>query len=301
MKFSEVCSGTRLAAALFAFLAAGAGATPAGAPVSPNSGALASAPGSAPASATGSATPAARNDTPHATSACRGTVYLTLDTGNMRDADLIAGILKRHAVHATFFLANERTVRADHSLDDSWRDWWRARVAEGHAFGSHTMDHVYFLGMSGARAKVRPQFGAQAGHVQSWDAAAVCNAIDSVDARFRELTGRGLDRLWRAPGGKFPEAVGRMAASCGWTHVPWTPAGFLGDELPSERYPNERLLAQQLASIRDGDVLLAHLGIWSRHDPYAPMLDPLIAGLKARGLCFATIPERQAGAPGSGR
>lgn len=228
---------------------------------------------------------------------CRGTVYLTLDTGNMSEADLIAGILKRRAVHATFFLANERTMRGDYSLDDGWRDWWRARVAEGHAFGSHTMDHVYFLGMSGAQTRVRPQFGAQAGHVELWDAAAVCSAIDSVDSRFRELTGRRLDRLWRAPGGRFPDAVGRMANACGWTHVSWTPAGFLGDELPSERYPNDRLLAQQLTSIRDGDILLAHLGIWSRHDPYAPMLDPLIAGLQARGLCFATIPERHAGTP----
>ena len=34
---------------------------------------------------------------------------------------------------------------------------------------------------------------------------------------------------------------------------------------------------------------MAHLGIWSRKDPWAPMLDPLIAGLKRRGLCFATL------------
>ena len=229
----------------------------------------------------------------HRSAPCRGTVYLTLDTGNMRDAELIASILQRRHVHATFFLANERTVRGDYALGDSWRAWWRARVEEGHAFGSHTMDHVYFLGMRGEKVRVRPQFGERAGQVRLWDAAEVCTAIGSVDARFRELTGRGLDRLWRAPGGRYPDAVGRMASGCGWTHVPWTPAGFLGDELSSERYPNARLLAQQLASIRDGDVLLAHLGIWSRHDPYAPMLDPLIAGLQARGLCFATISERR--------
>jgi len=225
--------------------------------------------------------------------ACQGTVYLTLDTGSMRDAELIADILKRHQVRATFFLANERTVGGDHALDDGWRDWWRARAAEGHAFGSHTMDHVYFLGSAGEQSRVRPQFGAQAGRELRWDAAAVCAEIARVDARFRALTGRSLDPLWRAPGGRLPEAVGRIAAGCGWAHVPWTPAGFLGDELSSERYPNDRLLAQQLKAIGDGDILLAHLGIWSRRDPYAPMLDPLIAGLKARGLCFATIPEHR--------
>ena len=47
---------------------------------------------------------------------------------------------------ATFFLANEKTVRGDHSLDPSWSGYWRARVAEGHAFGSHTWGHGQFRG-----------------------------------------------------------------------------------------------------------------------------------------------------------
>ena len=37
---------------------------------------------------------------------------------------------------------------------------------------------------------------------------------------------------------------------------------------------------------------MAHQGIWSRQDPWAPaVLEPLIVGLKARGLCFATLRE----------
>ena len=37
---------------------------------------------------------------------------------------------------------------------------------------------------------------------------------------------------------------------------------------------------------------MAHLGIWSRQDPWAPaVLEPLIVGLKQRGLCFATLAE----------
>lgn len=49
------------------------------------------------------------------------------------------------------------------------------------------------------------------------------------------------------------------------------------------------LLENALKRIKDGDILMAHLGIWSRQDPFAPMLDPLIAGLKARGFCFARL------------
>jgi peptidoglycan/xylan/chitin deacetylase (PgdA/CDA1 family) len=243
---------------------------------------------------------------PVAAGRCAGTVYLTLDTGNMSQAEAIAETLRRHGVRATFFLANERTPRGDYALDDAWAPFWRARVAEGHAFGSHTFDHVYFRGTTrGAQgeelALARPQFGASAGRTLQWNAAAVCGELKRVDERLRQIAGRGLDPLWRAPGGRAPEPVMRAARSCGYAHVHWAPAGFLGDELPSETHPNDRLLAQALAGIKSGDILMAHLGIWSRKDPWAPMLDPLIAGLKRRGLCFAPMtehPDNRAAADG---
>ena len=228
-----------------------------------------------------------------ATAGCPGgPVYLTLDTGSMRHAELIAQILRRHDVKATFFLANEKTPEGDFSLDDRWRGYWRDRVAEGHAFGSHTYDHVYFrsVGADG-RMTVRPQFGEQAGRTLQWDAKAVCSELERVQHRFKSLTGADLDRYWRAPGGKAPPQAMTAAQGCGWRHVYWASAGFLGDELPSDAYPNDKLLRQSLTSIRSGDILMAHLGIWSRQDPYAPTLDPLIAGLKARGMCFATLRE----------
>ncbi len=64
---------------------------------------------------------------------------------------------------------------------------------------------------------------------------------------------------------------------------------MLGDELPSDKYPNEFLLQRALADLRDGDVMMMHLGIQSRKKPLAPMLDPLLVGLQARGFCFTTL------------
>ena len=53
---------------------------------------------------------------------------------------------------------------------------------------------------------------------------------------------------------------------------------------------NQQLLQKALRDIRTGDILLAHLGIWSRKDPWAPaVLEPLVEGLKAKGFCFATL------------
>ena len=64
--------------------------------------------------------------------------------GNMRHAEAIAEILARHQVKASFFVAQEKTLRGDMSLDPSWADYWKARVAEGHTFGSHTWRHGSF-------------------------------------------------------------------------------------------------------------------------------------------------------------
>ena len=73
---------------------------------------------------------------------CEKPVYLTLDTGHMAVAPLMADILKRHSVRVTFFAAQERTQEGDGSLGEQWAPWWRARAGEGHDFASHTWDQV---------------------------------------------------------------------------------------------------------------------------------------------------------------
>ncbi|NGZ85960.1 polysaccharide deacetylase family protein [Duganella aceris] len=225
---------------------------------------------------------------------CKGTIYLTFDTGSQSQAELIAETLKRHRIKATFFLANEKTVRGDYSLDPSWSGYWKARVAEGHAIGSHTFDHIVLAG-DGANGglKVKPGFGPQAGNIQSLSAAQYCDQIRRVDQRFVELTGSHLDPIWRAPAGRTSPRALAAAKACGYSHVGWaTPAGFSGDELSSAAYPNAVLLQKSLRALRDGDIFVAHMGIWSRKDAWAPAnLEPLIGGLEQKGFCFATLRE----------
>jgi peptidoglycan/xylan/chitin deacetylase (PgdA/CDA1 family) len=225
--------------------------------------------------------------------ACRGTIYLTFDTGSQSQAEFIANTLKKHKVRATFFLANEKTVRGDWSLDPSWAGYWKARVAEGHAFGSHTFDHVYWQrDAAGGKVVVKPQFGAQGGHKLTWSAGQYCDELRRVDQRFVDLTGRHLDPLFRAPGGHTSPNILAAAKSCGYAHVGWAKAGFSGDETSSEAFPNPVLLKRALENLKDGDIFMAHLGIWSRKDPWAPAdLEPLIVGLKQKGFCFATLRE----------
>lgn len=222
-------------------------------------------------------------------------VYLTLDTGHMEVAPLMADILNRHHVKVTFFAANERTKTGDGSLGNHWASWWKARAAEGHEFASHTYDHSYWrANVPGApvQFRIKPSAGPSEGQDLTWTAAQYCQEIARAGHRLQELTGKKPLPLFRAPGGKTSPELVLAAKACGYASVGWSPAGFLGDELPSEKYPNDMLLRRALKAIQPGDVLLAHLGIWSRRDPWAPgVLEPLITGLQARGFCFKTLRE----------
>jgi peptidoglycan-N-acetylmuramic acid deacetylase len=229
---------------------------------------------------------------PAQASTCDKPVYLTFDTGHMEVAPLVAQVLRKHGVKATFFLANERTKTGGNSLDNAWAPWWKERAAEGHAFGSHTWDHDYWQADVAQGFRLRPTMGERALQSRVVSAQDYCAELQKPADRFRAMTGQPMAPLFRAPGGKTSPALLAAASACGWQHVGWADAGFLGDELPSDRFPNAQLLAKALQGIRAGDILMAHLGIWSRRDAWAPaVLEPLIQGLKARGLCFATLRE----------
>ncbi|HEY0955508.1 MAG TPA: polysaccharide deacetylase family protein [Roseateles sp.] len=231
---------------------------------------------------------------------CDKPVYLTFDTGHMGVAPLVAQTLRRHNAKVTFFLASEPTKTGGTTLDDSWAPWWRERAAEGHDFGSHTWDHDIWMAdlpdAQGAadgrvsRFRFRTQAGVQPPVVRELTAEQYCASLKKVGERFTAMTGQPMAPLFRAPAGRTSPALLNAAKACGFTHVGWSRAGFLGDELPSQTHPNAQLLEKALRDIRPGDILLAHLGIWERQDPWAPaVLDPLLSGLKQRGLCFAPL------------
>jgi len=230
-----------------------------------------------------------------AQNACEKPLYLTLDTGHMEIAPLVADILNRQGVKVTFFAANERTRVGDGTLGKHWAPWWKARAAEGHEFASHTFDHAYWRAdVPGTEPlfRIRPSAGPLEGRDLTWDARAYCGQLDQANTRLQELTGKKALPMFRAPGGKTSPKLLAAAKACGYAHVGWAQAGFLGDELPSEAFSNDALLAKALRDIRPGDILMAHLGIWSRKDPWAPaVLEPLIVGLKAKGFCFQTLRE----------
>jgi peptidoglycan/xylan/chitin deacetylase (PgdA/CDA1 family) len=224
---------------------------------------------------------------------CKKPVYLTFDTGHMEVAPAILQTLLEHRVQATFFAANERTKSGDGSLGEYWAVWWKKAADQGHEFASHTFDHVYWradLATQPVSFRIKPSAGAQMGQESVATPAQYCKQLDQSSQRLQFMTGKPTLPLFRAPGGKTSAALLAAAKDCGYAHVGWADAGFLGDELPSEKFSNSHLLGKALRTIRSGDILMAHLGIWSRKDPWAPAnLEPLITGLKAQGFCFDTL------------
>ena len=220
---------------------------------------------------------------------CRGPVYLTIDTGWGREAEQIAAVLRRHAVTATLFIANEPTHRGDTSLSDGWAPFWRARVAEGHAFATHTWRHWYFSGDPGPG---RTTFRSRRNEGQEvLDQAGLCAELARpIDALRRIAPEARVLPLWRAPGGITTRNAVQMAAACGLRHQGWTRNGFLGDELDSAAHPNAALLRRNLANIQPGEVLVMHWGVRSRREPFGAIMEDLVTGLLARGLCFEPLP-----------
>lgn len=214
-----------------------------------------------------------------------GILHLTIDTGWADQAERIAAILRAREIRATLFCADEPTFRGDRTLGPEWDGFWRARAAEGHVFASHTWRHWYFGPDQGSRvvyaARGRPGR-------EVLDAAGVAVELRRPVARLAEL-GIEARPLWRAPGGRTTPNALAFARQAGFRHVGWAEAGFLGDELPADRYPNRALLSRALARLRDGDVMVMHWGIRSRREPFADILDPLLAGLLDRGFRFAPV------------
>jgi peptidoglycan/xylan/chitin deacetylase (PgdA/CDA1 family) len=139
---------------------------------------------------------------------------------------------------------------------------------------------------------MRPTAGASKGQTEVRTSQRYCDQLQLANTRLEQITGVKPLHLFRAPGGKTSPSLLYAAKQCGFAHVGWADAGFLGDELPSDKYPNAQLQQRALSNIHAGDILMAHLGIWSRQDAWAPVvLEPLIEGLKAKGFCFATLKE----------
>jgi peptidoglycan/xylan/chitin deacetylase (PgdA/CDA1 family) len=128
---------------------------------------------------------------------------------------------------------------------------------------------------------MKPAAGAYAGREFTFDPPKYCEQIEHAARRMEDFTGKKSLPLFHAPGGFTSSKLLSAASACGYAHVGVAQAGLLAGGVQSK---------PATVSIRSGDVLLADLNSASGTEPWAiANLEPLITGLKQRGLCFETL------------
>lgn len=169
-------------------------------------------------------------------------------------------VLAKHDVRATFFLIGRYVQQRP--------DIVRELVKAGHVVGNHTFTHPLLIFQS--TATIRTQ-------------------LVDCERALTDAVGEHSD-LFRPPFGGRRPAVMRIARSLGLETVMWSVTGYDWDA-PSAEYVEHKVTS----CVRGGDVILlhdgGHLAFGADRAYTVTATDRLIAGYKADGYEFVTIPE----------
>ena len=231
----------------------------------------------------GCGAPAVAAEAPKPTN-CANPVYLLVDPASMDYAPRITEVLRREQVKVGFLVSNQHTKNGEGSLGNLWGGWWKLVADQGHDFISHTYDHVSWRAdLPGYRPafRMKPATGAFEGREFTFEPPKLCEQIDHAARRVEDFTGKKSLPLFHLPGGLVSPKLVASAAACGFAHVGVTKGRTLSSGVA---------LKSVLQDTRSGDVLLAELHAANGAEPWAlNNLEPLIRGLKERGLCFESL------------
>jgi peptidoglycan/xylan/chitin deacetylase (PgdA/CDA1 family) len=218
-------------------------------------------------------------------------VALTFDAHSEGSgAEEILEALRRRGVRVTVFLTGGYIRK--------YPDLVRRIVADGHEVGNHLNTHP--------RLTSYAQDGRQATlpHVTR---EFVQRQLRDADAAFREVAGRPMAPLWRAPYGEHNGEIRAWAAEAGYQHVGWTRDAASREDLDSRDWvtdPNSKIYRSAL-EIRDrilrfgqanghglnGGIVLMHLGTQRRRDQAHTRLPEILDLLAARGYRLVTVSD----------
>ena len=192
-----------------------------------------------------------------------GRVALTFDAGSDRGyAELILDILRENKIHAGF------------GMTGTWAtanpDVIRRIGDEGHEFINHTWDHPSFTGASSRTTAIGP--------------AERRDQLERTDDLIRELSGKTSRPYFRPPFGDLNEGALKDVADAGYDYtIMWTVDSFGWNKLPAAG-----IVDRCLSRAEPGAIYIMHVGSDSED---ALALGPILEGLRARELGFATIGE----------
>ena len=189
-------------------------------------------------------------------------VSITFDDGpNPRATPQILDVLRREGVHATFFVLGRHA--------DRWPELVRRMADEGHQLGNHGYWH-------------RKLHRRTPGYVRD-------DLTRGTESLFN-ASGGVRAKHFRAPHGFRNPWVTPIAHSLGQRTIGWSLGVW-----DSARPGVDEITRRALDGVRAGSILLLHDGdgydAEGDRQQTADALPLIIEGLRARGFCFATLPD----------
>lgn len=184
------------------------------------------------------------------------TIYLTFDAGYENGyTPAILDTLKKHNVKAAFFVVG--------NYIETSPDLVKRMVEEGHIVGNHTYHHPDM-----SKISAMEDFQKE---------------ISSLEALYKETTGKEMEKFYRPPQGKYNESNLKQAQELGYKTIFWSLAyvDWYVDKQPSKEEAFDKLLPR----IHPGAVVLLH----STSKTNAEILDELLSKWEAEGYTFGTL------------
>ena len=183
-------------------------------------------------------------------------IYLTFDAGYENgNTPAILNALKRHNVQATFFVVGN-FLRDNPELV-------KQMLKEGHTIGNHTFHHPDM-----SQIATKETFSRE---------------LKSVEALYKDITGKSMTRFYRPPQGKYSTENLQMAKDMGYHTFFWSLAyvDWLADAQPSKEEAFDKLLGR----IHPGAIVLLH----NTSRTNGEILDELLAKWEEMGYTFSTL------------
>jgi peptidoglycan/xylan/chitin deacetylase (PgdA/CDA1 family) len=206
----------------------------------------------------------------------RPQVLVSFDGGSSdRGAAQILDALASRGIRTTVFLTGEFIRR--------YPELVRRIAQDGHEVGNHTDTHPHLTTFAAeGRQVTRPGV----------DRAFLAGELMRTARLYRDVTGRTMAPLWRAPFGEHNPQIRRWAAEQGYWHVGWTGGhggldglDWISDPRARGYQSADTLLKRLVRRAENGGIVLLHLGS-DRSEPVAERIDILLDGLRARRFEF---------------
>lgn len=184
-------------------------------------------------------------------------IYLTFDAGFENGfTPKILDALKKHNVKATFFVVGNYIQTSP--------DLVKRMVDEGHIVGNHTFHHPDMSKIS--------------------DKESFQKEMESLEALYKETTGKEMHKYYRPPQGKYSEDNLKLANELGYKTFFWSLAYV---DWLTDKQPTKQQAFDKLERVHPGAIVLLH----STSQTNADILDELIEKWKGQGFSFGGLDE----------